>query len=204
LSTDEPGNTWEGNQILIGIGHRSDHGKDTVANYMIEWLGFMRPDLEVKKLSWAWKLKDVTHQLYGYLGLREPEFYETPEGRALRHVKLPCINLTPVEIWIKFATDGVRNQVWDRTWVEWVRAHSLDYDVIICPDTRFHNEIEVCDWTVKVHNPRKPPMQGASSDEYLAGYDGWDFTITNDLGLSELRGRAFDLANHLFNDFKLP
>ena len=74
---------------IIGLGHYSRVGKDTFANYLVESLAEYQPSLKVLKRSFAWKLKQVTHELFSWAGLREPEFYETAEGAAVRQVK--CI-----------------------------------------------------------------------------------------------------------------
>ena len=182
--------------LLIGIGHRSEHGKDTVANYMVEWLSYST-NLSVIKMPWAWKLKDICHQLYKHLGLREAPFYDTDEGRKLRNIKLPKINLTPVEIWIKMGTPAVRQQVWDDTWIDYVRNFE-GYDIVICPDTRFPNEVAVCDYTIKVLNPRVSNREGESVDNVLADFAGWNAVLYNDSGFSELRGTANDLCFRLF------
>lgn len=184
--------------MIVGIGHRSRHGKDTVCNYLIEWVGDNRPRARVKKLSWAWKLKDVCYQLYGHLGLREPEFYETPEGQSLKDVKLPLIGKSPVEVWVDIGTPAVRERVWDQTWVAWVRAQQGDYDIIFCPDTRFPNEVAACDTLIKVVNPRVPDRAGKSVDDLLAGFDGWHHVVSNDADLAVLRDKAFELASYLF------
>lgn len=184
--------------MIIGLGHRSGHGKDTAANYMVEWLYAMRPDLKVRKLSWAWKLKDICHQLYGHLGLQDADFYDTPEGRKHRDIKLPKIDLTPVEIWVKMGTPAVREQVWDHTWIAWVQSQQQYYNLIIPPDTRFPNEIAACDYTIKVDNPRVPIREGVSVDCTLKDFAGWDAVLTNDEGLSELRGKTNDLCQRLF------
>lgn len=65
---------------ILGLGHYSRTGKDTLANAMIEWFGQFYPELTVKKLPLAWKLKQITYELYAWAGVREPEFYDTPEG----------------------------------------------------------------------------------------------------------------------------
>jgi hypothetical protein len=183
--------------MIIGLGHRSRHGKDTVGNFMIAWAAKQRPDLKIKKLSWAWKLKDVAFQLYGHLGLREAEFYDTPEGAKLRNVELSRIGKTPVEIWIDMGTPAVREHVWDQTWIAWVEAFATKYDVIICPDTRFANEVSACDVTIKVTNPRVPHRTGKSVDNVLAGWEGWDYTVVNDGDLRQLETKAHTLAHTL-------
>ena len=186
---------------IIGVGHRSGHGKDTFVNYFVEHFNeiyseSMHP-LSIRKISWAWKLKETAHQLYAHLGLREPEFYETDEGRELRNVKLPHIDLTPVEIWIKYGSYGVRNQVWDLTWVEWVR-HNVTNDVVINADTRFPVEIPYCDYTINLINPRVPNRKGISVDDELAYFNDWTITVINDGTLSQLRQKAVLVCDSIF------
>ena len=112
------------------------------------------------------------------------------------------IGMTPVEIWITLGTPAIRDAVWPLTWVEWVKAQQKTYDVIVCPDTRFPNEIAACDCTIKIVNPRIPDRQGKSVDHLLDGFANWDFTITNDTGFSELRGQANMIAALVFKDYE--
>lgn len=184
--------------MIIGLGHRSGHGKDLSGSYMIDFLR-ENTNLRVTKLSWAWKLKDICYQLYSHVGLRETDFYDTDEGRALRNIKLPKIELSPVEIWVKMGTNGVREQVWDRTWIEWVCAQQEKYDIIICPDTRFHNEIELCDHTVKITNPRVPNREGISVDEVLADYDGWNYYLINDGDKVKLKESSISIIQDIIH-----
>jgi hypothetical protein len=185
--------------MLIGIGHRSRHGKDQFAAYMVQYLNAVYPELSVRKLSWAWKLKDVCHQLYGHLGLKPPEYYETEPGISEREIKLPRINKTPVEIWIDMGTPAVRDQVWDNTWLDWVQHQSSLYDIVICPDTRFTNEALACDYTIRVYNPRIPNRTGKTADNHLEGYE-FDYNVINDMGLSELRGQAYQLTSRMMKE----
>lgn len=179
--------------MIIGIGHRSGHGKDTFANGLIDGMRLLKPDLKVRKLSWSWKLKDVCQQLYGHLGLMDSAFYDTDEGRLLRNIKLPEINLTPVEIWIKVG-ESLRNHVWERTWLEWVAAQKEHIDIIVAADTRKHLELTICDYKIKVHNPRIPNREGLSIDHELEDYLGWDRIIINDKTKDHLNREALLLA----------
>jgi hypothetical protein len=190
--------------ILVGIGHRSDHGKDTLANMMVEWFDLNHRAWKVLKKPWAWKGKEICHQLYGWAGLREPDFYETDEGRKARNVKIPALNMTPVEIWIKVLSRGIRDQCWDRTWVEWLKNSPTSSRVLIPPDTRFPLEVPYCTYTIKCTNPRIPNRVGLSVDDELAGYDDWTFYLSNDGTLDDLRRKAYRLcqviADGLLND----
>lgn len=164
---------------LIGLGHYSRVGKDSFANFLKQAFRALDRDnkLVVGKLSFAYKLKQITHELYGWAGLREPEFYETPDGAELRRVALPIIGLSPVDIWIKFGTDAVRNQVYDRTWVDYLlKSACPEYDVAIITDVRFPNEADAIKqmggMLIKVVRPGFGPISDV--DKALDGYWGWD------------------------------
>lgn len=185
---------------IIGIGHYSRTGKDTFANYLLEAVHELNPQYRMRKQSFAWRLKQVTHELYGWAGLCEPAFYETVEGSKARHVKLPDLGLTPVEIWVKFGTDAVRNQVYGRTWIDCTLKGQTDCDALIIPDVRFPNEIEAIrelgGTLIKVVRPGHGPLPTVA-DQALIGWAGWDFVIGGSGNLAELAQRASEFARHL-------
>lgn len=124
---------------FICLGHYSRTGKDSFANYLIDHM--QGSGLKVIKKSLAWKLKQICYELYAWDGMREPEFYETPEGAPYRDIKLPTIGKTPVEIWVAVGTPAIRGCVYDRTWLDYYLKSDHDgADVVICPDVRFSNE----------------------------------------------------------------
>jgi hypothetical protein len=181
------------------LGHYSRTGKDTLANWAVyfakeEW------QLNVKKVSFAWKLKDIAHQLYGWAGLREPEFYETPEGAKLRTVTLDGIGLTPIEVWVQLGTNAIRENVYQDTWIDY--RLNQDYrgvDLLIIPDARFFNEIEVFvdegekrGWDVKhakVYRHGYGPKD-TQPDRELMQYDGWDTCFGGTMDDLKEQGRA--------------
>lgn len=127
---------------IIAIGHYRRVGKDTFANLLQAKLFELNPQLRVGKRSWAWKLKQICHELYAWAGLREPEFYETEPGASLREVVLPAIGKSPRQIWIDMGTPAVREQVYDRTWLDYLLKNEQHLDVMLIPDTRFFNEAD--------------------------------------------------------------
>jgi hypothetical protein len=163
---------------IIGLGHTSRCGKDTLANAIIKNLE--RTGLRAVKRPFAWKLKEICHDLYAWDGMREPEFYDTPEGEPYRDIKLPTIGLTPVEVWVKFGTPAVREQVYQKTWIDYLLKGTKDVDVLIVPDVRFPNEVEALrevDATlVKVVRPGYGPRKTVA-DRALVGYTGWDWVV---------------------------
>jgi hypothetical protein len=182
---------------VIGLGHYSRTGKDTLANFMVNdgaWRG-----LKVVKQSFAWELKDVCHQLYGWAGLRSPEFYETDEGQKLRNVKLPAVGggLSPVEIWCRMGTDAVRNHVDSETWVNYLLHTPRVCDILVIPDVRFPNEANAIKERggklVKVVRPYHGPLETVA-DEALLNYEGWDYVVGSSGLLSDLEKWATRLV----------
>ncbi len=162
--------------IVIGFGHYSRTGKDSTANYMIECLDEYKSSIRVVKRSLAWKLKQVCFELYGWAGLMPPEHYETKEGEKDRDVRLPLLNnMTPVEVWVAFGTKAVRNNVYDRTWLDYLLKTDHGCDVLIIPDIRFPNEAdairEMGGLAIKVVRPGYGPPAGTSTNEIMAAVE---------------------------------
>lgn len=162
---------------ILGLGHYSRTGKDTLANMVIEWNKDSESPLVIKRISLAWKLKQICFELYGWAGLREPEYYDTKEGEADRDVTIRALGKTPVEIWVAFGTPAIREQVYDRTWIDYILQTDHQCDLLIVPDVRFPNEVEAFReegaYLVKTvregYGPRK-----TVADQALVGWNGWD------------------------------
>lgn len=182
--------------MIVVIGHRSRHGKDTLARMLVHEVGDRRA---VFIRSFASAVKEQSQLLFARYGLQNEAFYNTGYGAKLRNVKLPQINLTPVECWIQVG-EGMRRIYWN-IW----RDKILDFyetqvepvnGVLICPDVRHFNEIEIAQLKIKLTNPRVPNREGASIDDVLAEYVGWDLDILNDRNLSDLRAQAAYIAEN--------
>jgi len=190
---------------IIGLGHYSRTGKDSLANYLIQDL--RSSGLVAKKIPFAWKLKQICHDLYAWDGLREPEFYDTPDGEKFRDIKLPTIGKTPVEIWVAMGTPAVRNNVYMDTWINFVLKSDHQADVIVIPDVRFPNEIQAVrdagGWLAKIVRPGYGPRDTVA-DRALVGYDGWDAVIGGSGKMSELERWALDLSDSISGDLPYP
>lgn len=186
--------------MIVVIGHRSRHGKDTFARMLVDAVGDRRA---VFIRSFASAVKEQAQSLFGRYGLQNEAFYNTGYGAKLRNIKLPKINLTPVECWIEVG-EGMRRIYWD-IW----RDKILDFyatqvepvdGILICPDVRHFNEIEIANLKIKVTNPRVPNRQGASIDDVLEDYVGWNLHVLNDRDLSDLR----IVANNITETYLVP
>lgn len=194
--------------LFIGLGHYKRTGKDSFANFLMQEIAGINPRLLVVKKSFAWKLKQVCHELYGWAGLREPEFYESKEGEALREVVLPAIEKSPRQIWVDFGTDAVRDHVYTGTWRDFVfkADHSVDGhapDVMIVPDVRFPDEtmeFEVRNGIlVKVVRPGYGPGKNRP-DRELLGFRGWTSVIGEIGTMQSLQHEARRWANWIAGD----
>jgi hypothetical protein len=195
---------------IIGLGHYSRTGKDTFANALVKDIqtrsGGRTP---VKKIPFAWKLKDICHQLYAWDGLREAEFYDTLEGEKFRDIKLPTIGKTPVEIWVAMGTPAVREQVYSNTWIDYLLKSALGLDVLVIPDVRFPNEVtaiqELGGTLIKVVRPGYGPRKTVA-DRALLGWNGWDYVIGSSGRMQELAdwASAFGLSIDSNGSVALP
>ena len=183
---------------LIALGHYSRTGKDTVGAILQRKLGGPTKCLLV---SWAAPVKQTCHQLWGWAGVREPEYYDTPEGAAARDVILPKLGLTPVELWVLFGTilcrQGVHNDTWTELGRQLIEQHLAagdDHWCIIC-DLRFPNEAslvrELDGVLVKVTRPGVAP-KATVADMAMLDFDRWDFELYNNGTLHQL-DRGVDL-----------
>lgn len=185
---------------FIGIGHYARVGKDTLANAIIAECRRMDPHYTIRKLPWAAKLKDVCHQLYGWAGLRELEYYETEPGASQREVVLPALGKSPRQIWIDMGTHAVRDKVFHDTWRDYVLKTDHQADCIIVPDTRFFNEIDglgmIRGHRVKVVRPGYGPGKNRP-DRELVPYRGWNNVWLNSGSMDDVWAIAYEYANWL-------
>ena len=178
--------------LIIGLGAYRRVGKDTFGNFLIEACRERDPNFAIGKRSFAYKLKQVCHDLYSWAGLREPEFYETREGEQYREVVLRQIGKSPRQIWIDMGTKTVREHVYEPTWLDYLLKGQHDLDVLVIPDVRFPNEAEAIREAggvlVKIVRPGFGPGPDVA-DRALLDYEGWDYVIGGDAGSSESLSR---------------
>lgn len=181
---------------IIGLGAYSRVGKDTFANAVVGWVQ-AHTHLRVQKRSFAWKLKQICYELYGWDGMREPEFYDTPEGEKYRDIKLPTIGKTPVEIWVAMGTPAVREQVYQPTWIDYLLKSDLNLDVLVIPDVRFPNEVEAVKnaggTLIKIVRPGYGP-RNTVADRALLGFTGWDYVYGAHGDINQLQVEAYNIG----------
>jgi len=183
--------------MIIGLGHYSRTGKDTFVDSCIHEIKRMNPSLIVKKLSFAWKLKEISTELFTAYGMQEPGFYDTDEGAPYRDVPLDRIEKTPVQIWIEVGNK--MREVYVEVWRDYVLSQCTA-DITFIPDCRFSNEISAVktdanNVLIKMMRPGRGPRDSVS-DRALLEFEGWDYLLGGD-DIADVHSAAWEFANWL-------
>ena len=191
--------------MIIGIGHCSRTGKDTLANRLVLECCLRAPDRYIRKQSFAYNLKSTAYALYYWAGMERPEYYDSPDTEHMRYEVLSELGKTPQQIWIDLGM-AVRDRVHCDTWWKSMLFHCYTDDVVIVPDVRFLNEVEAIQGRggilIKVTRPGCEPT--TAPDLRLADYDDWDHVVHNaSPDRSEINKFAAGLAERLFGRVKV-
>lgn len=122
---------------IVGIFGKAGSGKDTIANYMIENLGYT-------KIAFADVLKDIVSVLFSW----ERHLLEgdTKESREFRETKDMWWSnklgkeITPRLMLQQIGTDLFRNHFDKNIWLHVIERKIRKYDKVVISDIRFPNE----------------------------------------------------------------
>lgn len=181
--------------MIIGLAYKKGVGKDTLASFIDTWIRCNAPDIIIKKISFAAKLKDICYQLYGWAGLQRGIYYET--HRDTKEVMLPGLKMSPRAIWIHVG-NALRN-IYENTWIDFALI-GVKAEIILITDVRFRNEAEaIKDVGGKVIKINRPTIaQGTDPAEIeLDTWHDWDLIVDNNQTLRELNSIAVDLAREI-------
>jgi len=181
---------------VIGLGHYSRTGKDTFANALVAQV--IAREGTAKKIPFAKKLKQVCHELYGWAGLQDMEFYDDKANEHLRDVVIEALGMTPVEIWVAMGTPAVRQNVYQNTWIDYVLKTDHQCEVLVIPDVRFPNEVEAIRAAggklIKIVRPGYGP-RNTVADKALLGFTDWDLVLGESGDIEHLRYDARHMAD---------
>jgi hypothetical protein len=180
---------------ILAFGHKSRTGKDTATKLLIDYLKRSNPELRVERRAFADKVKDISYQLYKYHGLQPREYYdENPEARA---IKLPTIDMDPVEIWV--AVGNKLREVYSETWVDLILL-DCSADLIIISDLRYPNEAkrihQLGGMCVRI-DKADAAIRNTVADKALNGYSEWDRVFSNNSTKDDLQGKLAKLIHEL-------
>lgn len=174
--------------MIIGIGGKIGHGKDTIADFLVRAYGF-----KIVRMSDALKEEVLTRlprTLTTFWSVYNPE-RPVPTPALLRDM---VFNRKPYgvrELLQEYGTEVRRADdpdYWVRRWAE----EAVKYRHVVAPDVRFFNEAKIVrDLGGKLWHVDRPgmPETGDHASEQFAGtFDGWDTRFTNDGSIADLEG----------------
>jgi len=180
---------------IVAFGYKKGVGKSTAGKFLATFLKIENPDLKIKQISFAAKLKDISYQLYSWAGIKRGVYYESHYQE--KEFILPRLGLSPRQIWI-----GVGNklrEVYKNTWINFA-LFGIKADIIIITDLRFCNEaaavLETGGRLIKIN--RHNITQGTDPAEIdLDSWSEWHDIIDNGGSLQDLNSTIEQIAKDL-------
>lgn len=183
---------------ILALGFRRGCGKDTLAKMVQRELRIKNKNLKVHVCGFADQLKTICYSLYGWLGVKTPQFYEDyPEAKDEPMMGLPNGYKTVRDLWIAFGNHcrELDNGIWRNALLK-----TQSSDVLIIKDLRFVHE---CEDVLKHHGQvcrlDRPGTDGhdGEPDTVLMNYEGWTNVYRNDGDLHDLYKVAVQIAEGL-------
>lgn len=186
--------------LIIGFGHESGKGKDTLAGFCNTIIRAERPKIKSKIRSLAAKLKEQVFELYGHHGVMDAVYYDN--NRDARRTKFAALDdRTVVDLWVDF---GEAQRVIDPgIWTHHALKEDVEgIDVMFVPDVRTITEVLAIEDAggrlYKVTNSRVPEREGKSIDRLLDSYTGWTGIVANDGDTSDLYNEANIIVQEIY------
>jgi len=167
--------------MIIGLGHQREVGKDLAGAILQTEIKVKCSHLEVRKVAFADPLYQLCKDIYGWMGFRSKEYYDT--NKEMKEKPLEPIGKSPRQILIDMGTPAIRHVVWDETWLQYTMH--LEADIIIITDVRFPNEAQAIKdkggRLIKIERPGLTTVEDPNDpDNQLIGWSKWDAVLKND------------------------
>jgi phosphomevalonate kinase len=183
--------------ILIGVCGSKQHGKDTVAELLMQVA--LEHKLWPVRRAMADPLKEeVAHYLSPIMSIGEFELSQmmntTGEKERFRLI---------MQWWGSEFRRTDDPYYWVKKMVEWVNAYTTagDNKVIMIPDTRFTNELHLVQaqggYLIKVVRPGFDSSDNHSSEQEWQDFQDWNYVIINDGTLDQLRAKVVTAYHEL-------
>lgn len=180
------------NKVII-ISGKSGAGKDMLAHFMREKLE--KKEKRVLTIHYADAVKWIAKDFFNWNGEKDEV------GRTLlQHIGTDVIRAKYPDFWVTIVG-------------ELVSAFEDEFDVVLIPDARFENEIEVVEdivgpsVCVRVErknpdgtpwvNPKFIPAQLVHPSETSLDHFSFDYIVHNEAGLEELKDSAIAILEDL-------
>jgi len=183
---------------ILAFGHRQRVGKSSLTRFLISELRIRTKGINVVQAGFADKVKNVSHQLFGWAGLKPGPYYE--DHYEEKNSILPLLNKTPRQCWIGVG-NGIRQAVdYDGTWGDYL-FHNIKADLLIISDLRFIAEandiLKYGGFIYRIDRDSEPKVSDGADDP-LSDYDKWTGIIHNNGNLNDLHKEAIKLIEKHF------
>ena len=169
---------------VIAFGHQKKVGKDTATRLLVTELRMSR--INALDIGFADKVKDVSYQMYSYMGLKPRLYYE--QHPDAKDIQLPGYHITPRDIWIHVGNKG--REIDENCWI-YNALSDIKADVIVIRDLRFCNEanhlLEKYGATRIKLEREGVPIGTDPAEIDMLNFVGWTKIIQNNGTLAELR-----------------
>lgn len=178
-------------KLIVGINGLAQHGKDTSAAFLQQYLAILGYSCEI--LPFAKPIKEMAKYVFDMT----EEDVNTSAGK--KRVIPTARGLTSREIQQKIGTESFRDVFFPEIWTDFLirNVEKSEADVIAIPDMRFDNEILLVNdlfatngWrstTMKVFNPNVIAQAPAHISEKPQPDEKFDVVILNSGTLGELQ-----------------
>jgi hypothetical protein len=163
--------------IVVGLGHRSRTGKDTVAKHLKKIIRNRQKRCTVNICGFADELKKFCHKEFG---LETNEFYEANPSE--RQKPLKPHGKTPVEVWCEVG-DFFRKFKEDY-WIQKLFEANVSTDVLIIKDVRYLNEFTAIKsfggYAYKIRRSSAPIINSVADGSLENSDSIWDAIYDNE------------------------
>jgi hypothetical protein len=170
--------------VLLGLGHTSRVGKDSVANLLIRDHGFARLAFADPIYSLVYSTRDSVKRLVDDIGWEQSKSVHGFVRRALVDMGSACRKEFGQDVFVELLAE---------------RLASIESHVpVVVTDVRYRREVAALkDWggfLVKISRPGISPLQN-HSDQALSTFDDWDLELVNDVPLIRLDSLVDELIH---------
>ena len=185
--------------MIIGIGHKKQSGKDTVAVYIRSYLEQQGYPCVID--SFAEGLKQVLLQLFPKQ-LQRRHLYGTDADKLepIKDIKIVNVQNVCGRTLMQFFGTEVCRAMYDKIWCMQLanRAAQQPGKATITSDVRFPNEVEtIIDHkgiVIKVSRPGFVSTDSHESENALNAFNDWTWEVVNDSNLEDLQKKSIDLC----------
>jgi hypothetical protein len=186
--------------MIIGILGNKGHGKDTVADYLVEKYNY-------NKYSFAKPIKDICKIIFGFT---EDQLYTNKKEIIDKYW-----NITPRKAMEFIGTDlfryrmnelipDIKDNIWVKHFSKYILNNNLNKNIVIA-DIRFQNEVDeihkLNGIIIKIYRPDKEEEYKHISEYGIKNIKNYDLLIINDKNKKNLYNKIDILYKN--NNFSL-